>query len=91
MMAMTSSAMTEMTTSTPHHMLHRSHDDDASSNIFSMAFIVPFGRYHAGKNRLRTVLIALTVWTLMYVIIFAAILLIASRHARASSTALVIS
>jgi hypothetical protein len=60
--AMISSAITAPITNAPHQIPHFSHEEDASSNIFSAAaFIVPRGRYHAGKNRLRTFLIAVVI------------------------------
>ncbi len=68
--AITSSAITETTTNAPHQIAHRSHDDDALSNWFSVAFIVPFGRHHAGKNNFRTFLIAVAVWSLMFTCLF---------------------
>jgi len=38
------------TTAPAHPHSQRSHDDDADSNWFSLAFIVPFGKRHAGKE-----------------------------------------
>ncbi len=38
-----------------------------------MIAFVPFGKYHAGKKRLRAFLIAPIVWSLMYAIVFAVI------------------
>ena len=73
--AMANSTATEIITNIPHHIPHLSHDDDASSNWLSAAYIVPRGKYHAGKNRLRTVLLAVIFWSLMYAILFAAIYL----------------
>ena len=32
--------------------------------------MVPFGKYHAGKKRLKTAIIAAIIWILMYVIVF---------------------
>jgi hypothetical protein len=43
----------------------RSQDVDAFSSWVSVAYIVPRGRYHAGKNSLRTFVIALIVWSLL--------------------------
>lgn len=64
--SITNSVATATTTATPHQMTQRSHDADASSSWLSAALlIVPRGKYHAGKNRLRTVLVALVVCSLL--------------------------
>jgi hypothetical protein len=47
----TSSAITEITTTTPHPIAHRSHDEDPSSSWSSLAYIVLLGRYHGGKRK----------------------------------------
>lgn len=71
--AITSSAITAMTTNAPHQIPHHSHDDDAASSWFSAAFIAPFGRYQAGKNSFRTFLLALVVWSLVFGLLFLAL------------------
>jgi hypothetical protein len=43
-------AITPTTTSPAHAHSQYSHDDDACSSWFSVAFIVPFGKRHAGKE-----------------------------------------
>lgn len=59
------SAITAATTSAPQPTPHHSHDDDASSSWLSAAcFIVPRGRYHAGKSGFRTFLLGLLFWSL---------------------------
>lgn len=60
------SATTATITSAPHQIPQRSHDAEASSNLLSAAcFIVPRGRYHAGKNVLRALFVALVFWSLI--------------------------
>jgi hypothetical protein len=71
----TNSAITATTTNAAHQIPHRSHDDDASSNWWSTAFIVPFGKYHAGKSGFREFLTAVAVWSLMFALLFGAIYL----------------
>jgi hypothetical protein len=68
--AIMSSATTERTTNTPHQIPTFSHDFDAPSNSISRAYFVPFGRYHAGKNGLRTFLFALLFGLLFWAVIF---------------------
>lgn len=69
--AMMSSAATERITNTPHHKPQPSQEDDAFSNSFSEAVFVPFGRYHAGKNRIRNFIFALLFGSLFWVAVFA--------------------
>lgn len=71
--AMMSSTTTETTTNAAHHSPQHSQDAAAASNWSSLvAFIVPRGRYHAGKNRIRTFLLAALVWGVMFALLFAA-------------------
>jgi hypothetical protein len=73
MMAMTNSAMMHTMTKKPHQILQRSQDSDAPSSSFSLAFFVPLGRYHAGKNGFRTCCVAFMVWLLIFALLLGAI------------------
>jgi hypothetical protein len=70
-----SSAIMQTMTREPHQMLPRSHDPDAPSNSVSVALFVPFGRYQAGTNRLRTCCVAFVVWSLIAALLLSAIYL----------------
>ncbi len=43
----------------------RSHDTEAFSSVFSVAFIRPFRRYQAGTNTFGTFFLALAIWALL--------------------------
>ena len=69
--AMMSSTATERTTNTPHQIPHVSQEEDATSSSGSEAFFVPFGKYHAGMNRVRTLASALLAGVLFWGAVFA--------------------
>ena len=64
------SATTAIITRAANHTPHHSHDDDAPSNSWFEAFIVPFGSHHAGNNTFRVFLIAMAVWSLVLGLLF---------------------
>jgi hypothetical protein len=70
MAAMANSATSATTTAPAHPHSHRSHDDDADSNWFSLAFIVPFGKRHAG-NEFRGFWVGAGLVALIFVVLFA--------------------
>ena len=69
--AISSSTTTQNITKTPNEIDQCSHEDPASSNSVSDAYFFPFIRYHAGKGRVRTVLLAIALWSLVWGAIFA--------------------
>jgi hypothetical protein len=68
MYAMTISAITAATTIPAKPHSHPSQDDDALSNWASLAFIVPFGRRHAGKE-FRGFWMGLSLGTIMFALL----------------------
>jgi hypothetical protein len=48
---------------------------ELSSNWFLVAYIVPFGKYHAGKGSFRAFLVGIGIGALVFAIFFAAIYL----------------
>ncbi|MGH7007720.1 MAG: PAS domain-containing protein [Stellaceae bacterium] len=67
--AMINSAATAAATSPAHPHSHRPHDDDALSNWSSVAFIVPFGKRHAGKE-FRGFWIGVAIGALIFALLF---------------------
>lgn len=68
--AITNSAAMATATRPAHPHSQRSHDDDALSNWASVAFIVPFGKRHAGKE-FRGFWVGAAVGALMFFVLFA--------------------
>lgn len=68
--ASTTSAITASTTAPAPPRPQRSHDVDAFSNSLLLAYIVPFGRYHAGKGSFRAFLIGMGLAALMFLILY---------------------
>jgi hypothetical protein len=69
--AIRNSATTPATTNPANQTPHCSHDDDAASSWLSVAYIVPSGRYHAGKRTLRAFLMGVGFGAVMFAILFA--------------------
>lgn len=69
-LAIINSAITEPITITPKRNAKHSHANDALSSVSSSAFIRPFGRYNAGKNPFRNLLIGVVIILLIYGLIF---------------------
>ena len=74
MAAINNSAITAITTNPAQPHSQRSHEDDAASSWSSVAFIVPFGKRHAG-NEFRGFWVGLGVGALMFVLLFGALYL----------------
>ena len=66
---MTNSANTAATTIPAHPHSQRSQDDEAFPNWASVAFIVPFGKRHAGKE-FRGFWVGLAIGALMFGLLF---------------------